>query len=285
MSEGASIRLVLADVDGTLVTKEKILTDRAVAAVRALQRAGADFAITSGRPPRGMAMLIEPLALTTPIAGFNGGVFVKPDLSVIETHTLDSQVARKAIARIEAAGLDAWLYTPDEWLIHDRGAAHVAREAWTVKFEARVVKAYADKDLDNAVKVVGVSDDLDKVASCEADVQRTLGKDASAARSQPYYLDVTHPKANKGEVVASLCRLLGVKPEEIATLGDMPNDVLMFDKSGFSVAMGNASDEVKAKACAVTDSYEDEGFAKAVETLILPRVKAREALQQTETAR
>jgi Cof subfamily protein (haloacid dehalogenase superfamily) len=285
MSEGAPIRLVLADVDGTLVTKDKILTDRAVAAVRALRTAGAEFAITSGRPPRGMAMLIEPLALTTPIAGFNGGVFVKPDLGVIETHTLDPQVARQAIALIEAAGLDAWLYTPDEWLIRDPGAAHVEREAWTVKFDARVVEAYADEDLDKAVKVVGVSDDLDKVAACEADVQKALGKDASAARSQPYYLDVTHPKANKGEVVASLCRLLGVKPEEIATLGDMPNDVLMFEKSGFSVAMGNASDEVKAKAGAVTDSYEDEGFAKAIETLILPRVKVGVATRQTETAR
>jgi hypothetical protein len=76
-------------------------------------------------------------------------------------------------------------------------------------------------------------------------------------------------------VIETLSRLLKVRPEEIATLGDMPNDVLMFEKSGFSVAMGNASDEVKAKASATTDSYEDEGFAKAIERLILPRVKPR----------
>jgi Cof subfamily protein (haloacid dehalogenase superfamily) len=267
------IRLVLADVDGTLVTKDKILTERAVAAVGALRAAGADFAITSGRPPRGMKMLVEPLGLTTPIAGFNGGVFVKPDMSVIETHTLDPDAARKAVELILKAGLDAWLYTPDEWLIRDPKAPHVDREAWTVKFDAKVMKDYGDDDFAHAVKIVGVSDDLDKVAACEKQARDLLGDTVSAARSQPYYLDVTQPKANKGEVIAALSRLLGVEPHEIATLGDMPNDVLMFDRSGFSVAMGNASDEVKSKASAVTDSDDDEGFAKAVERLILPKVK------------
>ncbi|HWE99386.1 MAG TPA: Cof-type HAD-IIB family hydrolase [Caulobacteraceae bacterium] len=267
-----SIRLVLADVDGTLVTKEKILTERAIAAVRALEKGGADFAITSGRPPRGMAMLVEPLGLKTPIAGFNGGVFVAPDLTVLETHTLDPQVARKAVSLIEKAGLDAWLYTPDAWLIRKKGAPHVEREAWTVKFDPKVVDSYGDADLDNAVKIVGVSDDLDLVAKVEKDAQEALGTGVSAARSQPYYLDVTHPQANKGEVVAWLARKLEVRPEEIATLGDMPNDVLMFEKSGFSVAMGQASEDVKAKASATTDSYEDEGFAKAVERLILPKI-------------
>ncbi len=283
MSAKAGIRLVLADVDGTLVTKEKILTDRARAAVRALEAAGGAFAITSGRPPRGMKMLTGPLGLRTPMAGFNGGVFVNPDMSVIETHVLEPQAARKAIELMEAAGLDAWLYTPDDWLIRDPKAPHVAREAWTVKFEAKVVKGFSDDDLAQAVKIVGVSDDLDKVAKAERDAQGALGQSASAARSQPYYLDVTHPKANKGVVIETLCRLLNVRPEEIATLGDMPNDVLMFERSGYSVAMGQASDEVKAKASAVTDGYEDEGFAKAIERLILPRMQAASAMTREAT--
>src|SRR6267378_7252775 len=71
----ATIRLLVADVDGTLVTHEKVLTERARAAVTKMRSAGIQFAITSGRPPRGMQMLIAPLALTTPIAAFNGGLF------------------------------------------------------------------------------------------------------------------------------------------------------------------------------------------------------------------
>jgi hydroxymethylpyrimidine pyrophosphatase-like HAD family hydrolase len=74
--------LVIADVDGSLVTEEKVLTLRAKASVRALARAGIAFAITSGRPTRGMAMLIEPLALRTPVSAFNGGLFVMPDMTI-----------------------------------------------------------------------------------------------------------------------------------------------------------------------------------------------------------
>ena len=269
----SKISLVLADVDGTLVTKEKVLTPRAAAAVQALYSAGIAFAITSGRPPRGMAMLIDPLALRTPVAGFNGGIFVKPDMTIMEEYVLAADVARRAFEVILHNGLDAWIYSGKDWLVRDLNAPHVAREQWTVKFAPTVVENF-EAVLGSAVKIVGISDDLDLVARCEKDVQAALGAKASAARSQPYYLDVTHPDANKGTVVATLSKFLSVPTREIATIGDMPNDVLMFRNSGLSIAMGNASPEVQAQADLVTDSYADEGFAKAIERYILPRASS-----------
>jgi Cof subfamily protein (haloacid dehalogenase superfamily) len=267
------ISLLIADVDGTLVTEEKILTERAQAAVHRLHGAGILFAITSGRPPRGMAMLIEPLALTTAIAGFNGGVYVKPDLSITSERTLSAKSARRAFDLIRDEGLDAWVYAGNDWLIHNPAAPHVEREAWTVKFRPTIVGNFSDA-LNRAAKIVGVSDDHDLVQRCESDLRKELGSDASASRSQPYYVDVTHPEANKGAVVDHLSRELEIPPEGIATIGDSPNDVLMFRRSGFSIAMGNASDEVKRQAKAVTDSYNDEGFAKAVERFVLAEAGA-----------
>ncbi|MET1026332.1 MAG: Cof-type HAD-IIB family hydrolase [Dongiaceae bacterium] len=272
MSGQRDIRLVLSDVDGTLVTQGKVLTDEAQAAARELREAGIILAITSGRPPRGMSMLIEPLALQGGIAGFNGGVFVNPDLSVIESRGLDPAIAEQTLKLILDQGLDAWVYTRDEWLVLDSAAPHVAHEAWTVKFDASVVASFTDAQLAKAVKIVGVSDDFARVATCERAAQQALGDKASATRSQPYYLDVTHPLANKGQVVSTLSQLLNIPTEQIATIGDMPNDVLMFRKSGFSIAMGNASDEVKAQASTVTDSNEKEGFAQAIRKFILPSV-------------
>jgi hypothetical protein len=263
------IRLLLADVDGTLVTQEKVLTDQAVAATRELHEAGITLALTSGRPPRGMSMLIAPLRLEGAIAGFNGGVFVHPDLSVIESHLLDAATARETLQLILDQGLDAWVYTEKEWLIRDAKAPHVARETWTVKFDAKVVSSFSDADLAKVAKIVGVSDDLDRVAACEKTAQEKLGERASAARSQPYYLDVTNPQANKGTVVLTLAKLNKISPAQIATIGDMPNDVLMFRNSVLSIAMGNSSEEVKSQATAVTDSNQDEGFAKAVRKFIL----------------
>lgn len=264
-----SIKMVIADVDGTLVTQEKVLTKRAAEAVLRLHDAGIQFSITSGRPPGGMAMLIDPLKLTQPLAAFNGGVLIKPDLkTVVDQKFLPVGVPEKVIEAIENHGLDVWLYTDTGWFVRAPNAPHVAREQWTVKFPPTVVKTFAGL-LDRVAKIVGVSDDYDRVAKCEKDVQQAGGTHISAARSQPYYLDVTHPQANKGDVVLSLSRLLNISPREIVTMGDMPNDVLMFKESGMSIAMGNASAQVQAAATHVTSTNEDEGFANAIEKYIL----------------
>jgi Cof subfamily protein (haloacid dehalogenase superfamily) len=268
MPDKRKISLVIADVDGTLVTEQKVLTQRAQTAVQGLRRAGIRFAITSGRPPRGMAMLFEPLDLDTPIAGFNGGLFVMRDLQILEQNTLAPEVAREALALIRRHGLDAWVYSGNDWLITKPGAPHVAREAWTVKFEPTLVERF-DAYIGGIAKIVGISDDYDLVRRCEADAQAAFGNRATANRSQPYYLDVTHKDANKGAVVDYLSAHLSVPRSEIATIGDQPNDVLMFKRSGLSIAMGNASDEVKAQADLTTDSYNDEGFAKAMERSVL----------------
>jgi Cof subfamily protein (haloacid dehalogenase superfamily) len=278
------IKLVLADVDGTLVTHEKVLTPRAIASVQALGRTGIAFAITSGRPPRGMQMFVEPLGLTTPLAAFNGGRFVHPDLSLVEQRVLSRDAVEPVLAIIKAHGLDSWIYRGNDWFVRERHGPHVDREEWTVKFPPTVVPDFADK-MDEVVKVVGISDDLAAVAKCEADIVRqfsgnvickktTPQRDCKAsavfaARSQPYYVDVTHPDANKGAVVIALGKMLKVAPSEVATLGDMPNDISMFAKSGLSIAMGQSSDEVKHAATHITTSSEDQGFANAIDRFIL----------------
>jgi Cof subfamily protein (haloacid dehalogenase superfamily) len=263
------IKLMLADVDGTLVTNDKVLTDRAIAAVGKLRDAGITFAVTSGRPPRGMAMLVDPLALDTPLAAFNGGLFVHPDMTVIESRTIPRDLVEPIIGLIDSFGLDAWVYRGADWFVLDLKGAHVDREQWTVKFPPTLTDSFSSLT-DGVAKIVGVSDDLDAVAKAEAKARDQFGDHVSAARSQPYYLDVTHPQANKGGVVAYLSQHDDIPPEQIATIGDMPNDVLMFTPSGLSIAMGNASAEVQAAADHVTTSNEDEGFANAVERYVLP---------------
>lgn len=277
----SAIRLLLADVDGTLVTHDKVLTQRARDAVAHMRTAGIEFAITSGRPPRGMEMLIAPLALTTPIAAFNGGLFVKSDLSVLEQRVLQADVIEPAMETMGQHGLDSWIYRGTDWFVHERHGPHVDREEWTVKFPPTVVPDFKGLTSDVA-KLVGVSDDLDAVQRCETAVREQFGGGVdtrqsnpkrenlvTAARSQPYYLDVTHPQANKGYVVTRLSELLDIPVAEIATIGDMPNDISMFKASGISLAMGQASEEVKSAATYTTSSSEEEGFAKAVQDYVL----------------
>ena len=262
-----SVRLLLSDVDGTLVTKDKVLTERSVEAVRRLRGAGILFAVTSGRPPRGMSMLVGPLELTTPIAAFNGGLLVERDLTVLEQRVLPDDVVAPMIGLLGSFGLDVWAYRGADWLVCNPDRPHVEREAFTVQFPPTVVESY--DGIAGVAKIVGVSDDHDAVAEAAAAAHNRFGDHVSAARSQPYYLDVTHPDANKGGVVKFLSARYGVAPEEIATIGDMPNDVLMFAHSGLSIAMGNADREVQRAARRVTTSNDEDGFADAVDRFIL----------------
>jgi Cof subfamily protein (haloacid dehalogenase superfamily) len=265
------IRLVVVDVDGTLLTSRKELTARAVRAVHRLHEAGVRVALTSGRPPRGLRMLIEPLSIEAPLAAFNGGMYAAPDLSVLSESPIAAVEARRMASLMGARGLDVWVYAGTAWYVRDAAAPHVARERATVQFPPTVVPDF-DGLFADAVKLVGVSDDYELVARMEADAQAERG--VSASRSQPYYLDVTHPEANKGAVVRHFAREFGIATAEIAAIGDGPNDVLAFAAAGMSIAMGNASPEVRAKATHITAANDDEGFARAMDELVLPRAPA-----------
>ena len=188
---------MLADVDGTLVTKDKVLTPRAIRAVKELHGRGVVFAITSGRPPRGMRMLVEPLGMKAPMAAFNGGIIVLPDLTVVDERPIPADVAPAVMDVIRAHGLYVWMYRGTEWYVTDPHAPHAEHEASTVQFQPTVVPTY-DALVDGAVKIVGVSDDYDTVARCEAAVQQQFGVDVSAARSQPLLPRRDEPDGQQG---------------------------------------------------------------------------------------
>ena len=250
------------------MTDEKILTARSRAAVTELHARGIIFTIISSRPPRGLRMLLKPLEITTPIGSFNGGVIAMPDLSVITEHLLLPQVARRAVDVLDAHGVQSWVFAGQDWLVRDSDGPYVGLEERTVGFRPTIVEDFGSI-LDIAAKIVGVSTDFDLLAQCERDVRAVLADQASVARSQPYYLDITHPLANKGVALSELAKLLALPLEEIGVIGDGGNDIAMFERSGLSIAMGNASPEVRRAADFVTGSNREDGFATAIERFML----------------
>ena len=262
------ISAVVSDVDGTLVTTEKLLTAEARAAVAELRTRGILFAIVSSRPPRGMEMLLGPLGITTPVTGFNGGMIVAPDSRILEEHTIPPDIARRAVERLTERGASVWVFTGRDWLIRDPNGPHVDHEIHTVGFQPTVVDRF-DGALDKVAKIVGVSDDFETLARSGGVIHDELVKDATVALSQRYYLDITHPLANKGNAVLSIARLLNVPMSEVAVIGDGENDIAMFERSPFSIAMGNASETVRSHALLVTRSNQENGFSWAVRHHIL----------------
>ena len=261
------IRLVVSDVDGTLVTKEKRLTDAAKAAVEKLRTAGIGFTIVSSRPTIGMDFLVKPLTLTLPFGSFNGSSIVDPQMRPIEQHLIPPDIVRRAIALLEQFGVDIWLFTGDQWLARDPNGEYVGHEQLAIKHAPVIVDSFAPC-LNSVCKIVGASSDPEHLTRCETAMQQAVGNEATAARSQTYYLDVTPPGHDKGTFVADMAARLGIPFDEVATIGDMQNDLPMFARSGMSFAMGNAADEIKHRATHVTTSNEEDGFAKAMDVIL-----------------
>jgi Cof subfamily protein (haloacid dehalogenase superfamily) len=264
------IRALISDVDGTLVNDDKALTEATRAAVAALRESGIAFSIISSRPPRGLRMLVGPLGLTAPMGGFNGAILAMPDLSVIAQDLLPSATARSVVDLLEEKRVQVWVFTGRDWQVRDARAPYVEHEEHTVRFGPTVV-AHFEGVLDTAAKIVGVSEEPELLAQCESHLRSALGGKATVVRSQPYYLDITSPGANKGTAFSKLADLLRIPPAEIVVIGDGSNDVAMFACGGLSIAMGNASREVQCAADFVTASNREDGFAEAVHRFILNR--------------
>ncbi|HEX5453538.1 MAG TPA: HAD family hydrolase, partial [Stellaceae bacterium] len=258
------IKLVVSDVDGTLVTRDKKLTPRAVAAVRRLHDSGIAFSIASSRPPFGLRMLIGPLGLRLPLAGYNGGAIVEPDLTVVEQKLIPPEAARRAVALFQENGIDPWVFTGNEWVVVDPEGDKVLREIRTVETHPTVVPRFEERHFAAAGKIVGPSADHAKISRMVDLLRAELGGEVTVARSQPYYCDVTPPGIDKGRLIDLLAARVGAERSQIMVLGDMENDLRMFDRAGFPVAMGNADDKVKRAARATTLSNDEDGFAAAI---------------------
>jgi Cof subfamily protein (haloacid dehalogenase superfamily) len=267
------VRLVVSDVDGTLVTPDKALTPAAVAAAGELADAGIKLCLVSSRPPRGMAKQIAALGVTLPCAGFNGGAIFDPGGRVTDGRWLPRTVAEAILDRLETAQVNAWVFAGDCWFLTDAAGPEVWRERRTVDFAPTVTADLRSVEGDIG-KIVGVSDDPARLDACEAAARAALGRDASVERSQSYYLDFSHPKATKGLAVTALAQRAGVSLSATAVIGDMYNDMSMFAVAGLAIAMGQAPASVKAAAQVVTAANTEDGFAAAIRRYILPTAAA-----------
>lgn len=268
---GPSIRLVVSDVDGTLVRHDKTLAPVTIAAFARLREAGCQATLISARPPSGMFALAKALGLTLPLGAFNGGTLVRPDGGIISAATLDPALARRVLALAAEAGVDRWYYGGSRWYVSDAANPHIARERISagvdpvVAEDPALIEAPADK-------IVCVSDDAALLERLDRRIMAALGDGATVALSQTYFLDVTAPAANKGDGVTALAQAAGVPLSQVAVLGDMPNDLPMFARAGVAIAMGQAPDAVRAAAAYVSASNEEDGVAQAIDRYVLPRL-------------
>lgn len=266
------IRLVVSDVDGTLVRKDKSLSPEVIAAVHRLRNADVPFTLISARPVSGIMPLIAALGIDIPLAAVNGGIIFRPDGGVISACRVDPAVVKGVFDIVGDVDVDRWVFADTRWYATSGEGTHVEHER-IASNQSPVIRDDFTDLYDRVDKLTIVSDDAALLKGLAAKAKAAFRKQATIGQSQTYYLDVTGVTANKGDGVAALAKMLGIDLADVAVFGDMDNDVAMFERAGFSVAMGQAPDTVKAKADEVSSSNEEDGVAHAIDVFILPRVK------------
>mgnify|MGYP003288725164 CR=1 FL=1 len=265
------IRLLVSDIDGTLVRDDKSLPEVNRDAILGLAVAGVPTTLISSRPPSGMLALAAALRLTGPFAAFNGGTLFDPDGGIRFAHRLEAADAAAMLRLINRPGVTPWVYADGEWFVSGLDNPHLARERLAAGVQPVIRNDFAS--LDGRIdKIVGVSDDHELLARLEERAKSMIGTRATVARSQLYYLDITHRLANKGDGIAALAQAFGVELTQVAALGDMANDLPMFARAGLSVAMGQAPASVRTAANATAATNNEGGVAEAVTRFVRPRI-------------
>jgi Cof subfamily protein (haloacid dehalogenase superfamily) len=264
------IKLMLSDMDGTLLLPDHSLSPAVVAAVRQLREAGVHFSLASARPPRAMRGQVQQLGIDVPTLAFNGGNLIGTDGSVLQRHCVDRRAVDTALQLFAEHPVVVWAFADDHWLARDRSGAYYDTELHALGYGPKLVDDFTPY-LDRIDKLVATTDDFQLLIDLEKQLLPRIEGQALASRSQQYYLDVTALAANKGDALASLADYLHIPLAHTAAIGDGANDVPMFQRAGFAVAMGQADPAVQAHADAVTASNADDGVAEAIERFILPR--------------
>ena len=263
-----NIRLLVSDVDGTLVRNDKTLSPCVLAAVGRLRDAGIRLAVASSRATVGLNVLTGPLALDTPRAGFNGAVVIDTDDRVLQELVIPHAVCQEIAARLQASGLDIWVFADNRWLLTNPHQSYIDHERRALGVDYELVDDL-EPWLARTHKMMATSRDFDAIAAAEVSLSADFSHEAAIHRSQLYHLDITNRHANKGAAALFIAQSLGIEPTHMACIGDMSNDIPMLNAAGLAIAMGNAPEAVRAHAHHVVPSNEQDGWAFAVDQLIL----------------
>lgn len=264
------IRLLVSDIDGTLVRMDKTLSEANVAAIARVRRSGIAVSLISARPPSGMTWIADRLGLDGPHGAFNGATLFERDGRILQADRIPAEAAAMALKIIAASGAKPWLFADGLWCVHDLDTWHIGHEIKSAGIEPTVMADFGEL-AGRADKIVAVDDEAERLAATEAALRAALGTAAVAGRSQTYYCDVMAPSGNKGAGVTALAAAHGVPLSETAVLGDQRNDLAMFAIAGLSVAMAQGPADVRAAADHVARSNDDDGVADAIARYVLPQ--------------
>ena len=265
-------KLLVLDVDGTLLNDEREISKRTLAALLKVQQMGVRIVLASGRPTYGLMPLAKTLEL-----GYNGCQIIKAQNGeILFERRINPEMLPYLEKKARKNGFAIFTYHDDTLITDSPDNEYIKNEALLNN-----LKIIREDEFSTAIdfapcKCMLVSDKEKALIGLEQHWEKRLAGTLDAFRSEPYFLEVVPCGVNKANTLGALLEHLGVTREEVIAVGDGVCDVTMLQLAGMGVAMGHSQDSVKVCADYVTASNEEDGVALAVEKLILAEVRAAE---------
>lgn len=264
-------KMIVLDLDDTLLQDDGTISPRNKQALMAAQEAGVKVVLASGRPTYAMRALAEELELErfgSYILSFNGAKIINWKTQEEPfSSTLTPQMAHDLYQMSIEEGVSALTYVGDE-IITASANEYTAIEAEITGMKVVQVPSFVEAVQVPVVKVLMVADP-EKLVQVEEKLKVKMAGQLNVMRSKPFFLEFTEDGVNKGTSLNHLIQQLGIERSEVIAMGDGYNDVAMIEFAGLGVAMGNAPEEIKQLADYVTDTNMNDGVAQVVEEFIL----------------
>jgi Cof subfamily protein (haloacid dehalogenase superfamily) len=260
-------RLVLFDLDGTLLDVDRSIRPRSAESIRRLSDAGVHVGFATGRPPRSVLPYADTLDLAGPVICFNGAlVWHLGDERALHARHLDKDAARLALEIARERGVHANLYLGDRICVE--ASTETARTSETkdgVKQDVvGPLPAHLDSQGDAPVKILFIAPPAELPGLTEA-LRGRVQADFELVNSEPDYLEMLPPETSKGSATRALCEVLGISTSEVLAFGDNLNDLELVQVAGCGVAMGNAHEQLKEAADVVIGGNDSDAIAEYLE--------------------
>ena len=260
------IKLVATDIDGTILIPEGEFTLGVKKCVQKLCQKGIKVVLVTGRMNAAAKRIAQDLALETPVVSYQGGLVVENGKKLYERYLTEEQTER-ILEWAKGVNIHINLYN-DDILYSETECYEVQRYCNNLHTE-HTVKSFCEIKKDKINKLLAIDySNPDRISKYEKELQEVF-PDLYIVKSTPYFLEFSNPEASKKCAVEFLQNYWGLKKEEILTIGDQNNDIALLRAGGVKIAMGNATDELKAEADYITDSVYEDGFVRAMEKFCL----------------
>lgn len=267
-------KLVAIDMDGTLLKGDKTISERTKSAIQSAREMGVTVVLATGRPIEGVSRYLEELDMYTDkdyVLSYNGALVQKTsNKDVIAKTALQGSDLHYLKELSDELGVNIHAFSENRGLITPKNSKYTEVEANINSIEIHEMNIDVIPDDEVIIKIMMI-DEPEILGPAMEKLPKEVFEKYTVVRSTPYFLEFLNKEANKGIGVEMLANHLGIKREEIITLGDAGNDLHMIEYAGLGIAMGNAFDEVKEAADYITDTNENDGVAKAIEKFILEK--------------